>query len=171
MLFRGIALLALVSSATAECIPFDQASKEVGETVCVTGKVLKVSSSQRSGTQFLNFCDDYKTCSFTIVVFARDLNDVGDVRALEGQTIEIHGKVKDYKGQAEIVLSDSRQLRGSTAKLPSLPKNFDVENQGKYSAGQFKTPTAPKPSHKKTPKDKIDTTTAEKPDPDPPPPQ
>jgi DNA/RNA endonuclease YhcR with UshA esterase domain len=171
MIFRGIALLALVSSATAGCIPFDQAAKKIGETVCVTGKVLKVSSSQRSGTQFLNFCEDYKTCSFTVVVFARDLKDVGDVRPLEGQTIEIHGKVKDYKGQAEIVLSDSRQLRGSTAKLPSLPKNFDVENQGKYSAGQFKTPTAPKPSHKKTPIDKIDTTTAEKPDPDPPPPQ
>src|SRR6266436_2618538 len=167
MLFRGIALLALISSATAACIPFDQASKKVGETVCVTGKVLKVSSSARSGTQFLNFCDDYKTCPFTVVVFARDLRDVGDVRPLEGQTIEIHGKVKLYKGQAEIVLSDSRQLKGEAAKLPALPKNFDVENQGKYSAGQFKSPSAPKTSHTKTPKDKIDTTTAEKPDPDP----
>jgi DNA/RNA endonuclease YhcR with UshA esterase domain len=171
MIFRCFALLALISSASAECIPFAEAQKKVGETVCVTGKVLKVSTSARSGTQFLNFCDDYKTCPFTVVVFARDLRDVGDVRPLEGQTIEIHGKVKLYKGQAEIILSDSRQLRGEAAKLPALPKNYDVENQGKYSAGQFKSPTAPKTSHKRTPKDKIDTTTAEEPDPGPPPPQ
>ncbi|MCU1287347.1 MAG: nucleic acid binding, OB-fold, tRNA/helicase-type [Acidobacteriales bacterium] len=168
MLFPSIAFLAL-AFVPADCIPFDQAQKKVGETVCVTGKVLKVSTSARSGTQFLNFCEDYKNCPFTVVVFARDLRDVGDVRPLEGAVIEIHGKVKDYKGQAEIVLSDSRQLKGEAAKLPNLPKNFDVENQGKYSAGEFKSPTAPKTSHKKKPKDKIDTTTAE---PDgPPPPQ
>jgi DNA/RNA endonuclease YhcR with UshA esterase domain len=171
MIFRCFALLALISSASAECIPFAEAQKKVGETVCVTGKVLKVSTSARSGTQFLNFCDDYKTCPFTVVVFARDLRDVGDVRPLEGQTIEIHGKVKLYKGQAEIILSDSRQLRGEAAKLPALPKNYDVENQGKYSAGQYKSPTAPRTSHKKKPKDKIDTTNAEEPDSGPPPPQ
>jgi len=171
MILRWFALFALVSSASAECISFADAQKKVGETVCVTGKVLKVSTSARSGTQFLNFCDDYKTCPFTVVVFARDLRDVGDVRPLEGQTIEIHGKVKLYKGQAEIILSDSRQLKGEAAKLPALPKNYDVENQGKYSAGQFKSPTAPKISHKKKPKDKIDTTNAEEPDAGPPPPQ
>jgi DNA/RNA endonuclease YhcR with UshA esterase domain len=169
MLFRIAALFALVSSAFAGCISFTEAAKKVGETVCVTGKVIKVSSSARSGTQFLNFCDDYKTCPFTVVVFARDLRDVGDVRPLEGQTIEIHGKVKQYKGQAEMVLSDSRQLRGQAAKLPSLPSTYDVEKKGKYSAGQFKSPTAPKSSHKKKPKDKIDTTTVGEPDSNPPP--
>jgi hypothetical protein len=83
-----------------------------------------------------------------VVVFARDLQDVGDVRALEGKTIEIHGRIKEYKGQAEIILNDVRQLSGPVTKLPPLPKNYDVENQGEYSAGQYGIPKKPNPGKK-----------------------
>jgi DNA/RNA endonuclease YhcR with UshA esterase domain len=168
MLLRPLALLAIAASASADCLPITDAAKKIGENACITGKVVKVTSSPRSGTMFLNFCDDYKNCPFSVVVFARDLRDVGDVRALEGTVIEIHGKVKEYKGQAEMVLSDARQLKGEAAKLPAIPQKYDVENKGKYSAGEFKSPSAPKTSHKKKPKDKIDTTNAEA-DSEPPP--
>ncbi len=145
--------LCLGSLAAAECLPFTDAPKKIGETVCITGKVVKVASSPRSGTHFLNFCDDYKSCPFSVVIFSRNLADVGDVRWLEGKVIEIHGKVKDYKGQAEIVLSDARQLTGEAAKLPPLPKTYDVQTKGSFSAGEFrpdsKAATKPKSKAKK----------------------
>ena len=137
----------------ADCLPVAEVRKHTGETVCVTGKVLKISVSERSGTQRLNFCDDGKTCPFTVVVFARDLRDVGDVRPLEGKLIQVHGKLKEYRGQAEIILSDADQLKGqgerAAASAPAIPKNYDVENQGKYSAGEFGSPKRPRNKRRK----------------------
>jgi hypothetical protein len=138
-----VLLLLLVGTASAKCLSFTDAPKNIGDTACITGKVLKVAHSGKSGTYFLNFCDDYRNCPFAVVVFARDLPHVGDVRWLEGRTIEIYGKIKEYKGQAEIVLKDARQLRGEAAKLPPLPKLYDVETLGRYSAGKYKDSNSP----------------------------
>ena len=57
------------------------------------------------------------------------------MRQLQGRIDEIHGQVKEYDGRAEIILEEYRQLSGSTARIPPLPKNYDVENKGRYSAG------------------------------------
>ena len=131
-------ILALIASAAAGCVPFTEARKHVGDELCITGKVLKVASSPRSGTHFLNFCENYRDCPFTVVIFAKDLQKVGDVRQLEGHEIKVYGKVREYKGQAEIILNDVRQLKGAPTKLPKLPKNYDAANRGKYSAGTLK---------------------------------
>jgi len=155
-LFLSTLLLFLSAMAASECIPFTEAPKKIGETLCVTGKVVKVANSPRSGTHFLNFCDDYKNCPFSVVIFSRNLADVGDVRWLEGKVIEIHGKVKDYKGQAEIVLSDIRQLTGEAAKLPPLPKTYDVETKGSHSAGEFYPKSKEKKPTKSKKKDNAD---------------
>jgi hypothetical protein len=160
-------LLIAVPALAANCIPFTQAPKKIDENVCIVGKVVKVNASARSGTIFLNFCENYRKCPFSVVVFPRDLEKVGDVRALEGKTMEIHGRVKEYKGQAEMVLEDIQQLSGPVTKLPPLPKNYDVENQGKYSAGQYGTPKKPDPGPKSRSKDKAD----ENPEPPPSPPK
>jgi hypothetical protein len=141
-------LAAAIPALAADCIPFTDAPKKIDETVCVTGKVVKVNSSGRSGTMFINFCDDYKKCAFSVVVFPKDMEKVGDVRALEGKNIEIHGKIKEYRGNAEMILEDPAQLSGPVTKLPPLPKNYDVENQGKYSPGQYDTPKKPDPGKK-----------------------
>jgi hypothetical protein len=106
--------------------------------------VVKVAESA-SGTFFLNFCEKYRDCPFTVVVFPSSLKDVGDVRALEGKTIEVFGKITSWRGHAEIVLKDARQLKGEAAKLPPVPKEYDVERKGKFSS------TAPKPSKDKAP--------------------
>ena len=141
---------------SAGCIPIEKAPKNIGDSVCVTGKVVKVARSPRSGTHFLNFCDDYRNCPFSVVVFAKDLPNVGDVRALEGRTIEVYGKIKNYKGQAEIILSDLRQLRGEAAKLPPLPKHYDVETKGNYSAGRYHGTSDPPKPHKPDKREKAD---------------
>jgi hypothetical protein len=52
--------------------------------------------------------------------------------------IEIRGEVKEYDDRAEIILHSSKQLSGDAVALPPLPKNFDVEQRGHFSAGQFR---------------------------------
>jgi hypothetical protein len=134
--------------AASDCIPIYEASRHVGETKCVTGKVLRVKVGAK-GVHYLDFCDDQIACPFAVVIFAHDLKDVGDVRRLVGRTIEIHGAVKLYDSRAEIILSRISQIAGGAALIPALPKDYDVENRGHYSAGKLhpsKKPAKTKPT-------------------------
>lgn len=132
----------------ADCIPITEARQHVGEEQCVTGKVLRIKHGSRGVTIF-DFCEDFRVCPFTVVIFPHDLRGIGDVRQLQNRVIEIHGPVKEYDGRAEIVLQRLRQLSGEAARIPALPKNYDVENKGHYSAGTF---SLPKPAYKTSPK-------------------
>jgi hypothetical protein len=142
-----IALLTLMTllafpSQASDCIPIHEASQHIGETKCVTGKVLHVKVGQ-SGVHFLDFCEDQAACPFTVVVFSHDLKDVGDVRRLVGRTIEVRGNVKVYDGRPEIILRRIGQIEGGAAMIPPLPKNYDVENRGHFSAGRVRPTKKP----------------------------
>jgi len=135
--FQTLCIILLLSNfARPDCLPFEQAKKHVGEIKCVTGKVVRVKQGSR-GVHFLDFCDDFRLCPFTVVIFPSDLKSVGDVRQLAGRMIETHQQVKEYDGRAEIILEEYRQLGGSGARIPSLPKNYDVEQKGRYSDGNI----------------------------------
>lgn len=143
----GIALSVNMCSAT--CILVSEAQNHIGETRCVTGKVLKIAQGDK-GVHFLDFCENHETCPFTVVVFASDLKYIGDVRQLTGKVVEVHGPIKLYDNRAEIILNDWHQLKGEGMKLPPLPKTYDVEKKGRYSAGKFGYPkTARQPSRKR----------------------
>jgi hypothetical protein len=77
------------------------------------------------------------------------LKSVGDVRQLQGRMVEIHEQVKEYDGRAEIVLEEYRQLGGAGARIPPLPKNYDAEKKGRYSAGAFSHPKAKRNTSRK----------------------
>jgi hypothetical protein len=96
-----------------------------------------VQSSER-GVHYLDFCEDYRTCPFSVVIFSHDLKNVGDVRELAGKLIEIRGEIKEYDGRAEIILESRKQFSGGSARISPLPKNFDVEQRGHFSAGKFR---------------------------------
>jgi hypothetical protein len=145
-LAAGVALALtswLPSKLFASCLPFDQARNHLGETQCITGRVLHVKEGSR-GVRYLDFCEDYRLCPFTVVIFPYDLKKIGDVRELAGRVIEIRGEVREYDNRAEIILENSKQLGGEGIHLPPLPKNFDVENRGHFSAGN---PHPPKTHH------------------------
>ena len=134
----GVLLVILVTPvrlSASGCIQIGEAGKHIGETKCVTGKVVRVKVGAK-GVHFLDFCEDLLVCPFTVVVFPSDLKDVGDVRQLEGRTIEILGAVKAYDGRPEIILSRISQITGGAAMIPPLPKAYDVENRGHFSAGR-----------------------------------
>jgi len=140
--FSALVILLSTAAFGSDCLPIGDAKQHVGETKCVTGKVLRVKVGAR-GVHFVDFCQDQMACPFTVVVFPGDLKDVGDVRRLAGQVIEIHGPVKLYGGRAEIVLSRVSQLTAGSTLIPPLPKNYDVEKQGHYSAGRMRPPKKP----------------------------
>jgi rRNA processing protein Gar1 len=126
----------------SDCLGLSEAAHHVGETKCVAGKVRSIKVGAK-GVHFLEFCEDQMACPFTVVVFPQDLKDVGDVRRLTGRVIEVHGLVKLYDGRAEIILSRISQIAGGAALIPPLPKNYDVENRGHYSAGRLRPTKKP----------------------------
>lgn len=119
-----------------DCLSVDEAPKKVGEVACVKGTVAKVGES-RTGNFYLDFCKDYNACPFTVFIPGKSLRDVGDVRQLEGKTIEVHGKIQQYNGKAEIILKDVGQLKGEASNIPPVPKDFDASRKGNFSAGKF----------------------------------
>ncbi len=140
-LIAGFFLASIFSPA--ECIPFDQARNHLDETQCVTGKVIRVQEGDE-GVRYLDFCEDYRLCTFTVVVFPHDLKKIGDVRQLAGKVVEIRGEIKDYDDRAEIVLESSKQLSNGLLRLSPLsqplPRSFDVEQRGHFSPGSARRP-------------------------------
>jgi len=82
------------------------------------------------GKHYLDFCEDYRLCSFSVVIFSHDLKNIADLRQLAGKVVEIRGAVKAYADRAEIVLESRKQRSGEITGFPLLPKNFDVESEG-----------------------------------------
>ena len=138
LIFAAVLAASLPASAASSYITITEAAKHIGANKCVIGKVVRVKQGNR-GTHFFDFCEDYRTCPFTVVVFSSDLKQVGDVRNLEGRLIEIDGEIKSYDGRAEIILHRASR-RGDAAHIPPLPKQYDVERKGKFSAGTFANP-------------------------------
>ena len=134
--------------ALADCLPFSEAGKHVSETRCVTGKVFNIEQGA-GGHHYLDFCEDYGVCPFTVVIFRGDIKHVGDIRSLEGKVVEVHGPVKEYDGRAEIILQEAGQLTGDATRIPPLPKNCDVEKKGSYSARRISFPKSPRKTARK----------------------
>lgn len=138
----------ITAVAASDCLAIGDAKQHVGENKCVTGKVLRVKVGAK-GVHFIDFCEDQMACPFTVVVFPSDLKDVGDVRRLAGHVIEIRGAVKLYDGRAEIILNRVSQVSGGSTLIPPMPKDYDVEKQGHYSAGRIRPSKKPKKTKNK----------------------
>src|SRR6202140_4235601 len=113
-----------------DCVSFAEASKHVGTTQCVSGTVFHVADGT-NGLTFLTFCQDHKTCPFTVVVFPDDLKKVGDIQQLEGRMVEIKGTIQDRDGRAEIVLRHTQQLGESAfVVVPVAPNRLPGRTSG-----------------------------------------
>ena len=97
---------------SAPCVDIRSAGPLVGKRTCVAGLVLRVYTAQ-SGNTFLDFCQDYRACPFTSVVFAADKNKFGDLGSLQGKRVELRGDVVSYQGRAEIIIHDAHQVRSA----------------------------------------------------------
>lgn len=98
------------ASASPPCVDIHDAGPLVGRRGCVAGVVRRAFAS-RSGNTFLDFCDDYRQCPFSSVIFASDKEKFGDLNTLAGKRIEIRGDVVRYQDRAEIIIRDPQQIR------------------------------------------------------------
>ena len=85
------------------------ADKMVGKDGAFRGKVAKLFSPRGGSVLILNFDSDYKT-ALTAVLKKSDFSKFPDMSQLEGKEIVVSGKFSDFKGSAEIVLTDPKQI-------------------------------------------------------------
>lgn len=100
------------ASESGPCVDFHQAESHAGENGCISGYVLRAYTS-KSGNTFLDFCQDYRNCPFTSVVFASDHAKFGNLESLSGRKVELHGFISIYNNQAEIIVHDPSQIQES----------------------------------------------------------
>jgi hypothetical protein len=111
------ALAALPSPARAGTCPDKpviepaEAPKCVGARRKVRGTIVKVGRSRKGNVVFVNYCEDYKTCPFTAVIFQSAFAEFDRPESWEGAVLEIEGEIKDYKGRVEIVLEEKAQVK------------------------------------------------------------
>jgi hypothetical protein len=67
--------------------------------------------TSKSNTTFFDFCSDYKNCGFGAVIFSSALSNFPDVKQYEGKNITINGLIKDYQGNAEIIINSPEQIK------------------------------------------------------------
>ena len=96
---------------TTGTIDYSEADNFVGEYKTVKGKVDNLYYSKSSDTTFINFCPDYKTCSFCAVVFSSDKSKFDNLYNYDGKTVEITGLIKTYQGRPEIILNNPSQIK------------------------------------------------------------
>jgi len=78
------------------------------QTMIVTGKVVQVTI--RPSVTFLNLDKKFPDSPFAIVIFHGKSSFYGDANALKGKSIEIRGKIKNFKDKPEIALDSLTQL-------------------------------------------------------------
>lgn len=97
------------ASVSGGTYDYTNASEHVGEYASVRGTLVNAHTSA-SGTIFLDFCKNYKTCPFSAVIFADDAKKFGDLSRHNGKTITLTGKISSYQNKAEIILKKPDQL-------------------------------------------------------------
>lgn len=85
-----------------------EATNYYDKEMTVTGKVAQVTVLKT--VTFLNLDKPHPDSPFTVVIFHQHSQFYGDANALKGKTIEIKGKIKNYKDSPEIVLDNTNQL-------------------------------------------------------------
>lgn len=108
--YKGNAAAGAAASVSGGNYDYTDAARHVGEYASVHGMLVDAHTSA-SGTVFLDFCKNYKTCPFSAVIFADDAKKFSDLNSLAGKNITITGAISSYNGKAEIKLSDPSQLK------------------------------------------------------------
>lgn len=97
------------ASVSIGTIDYTEAIKHVGDLASVRGILIDAHTSA-SGTVFLDFCKNYKSCTFSGVIFADDVKKFGDLSRYNGTVVTLTGKISSYQGKAEIILSSPSQI-------------------------------------------------------------
>jgi DNA/RNA endonuclease YhcR with UshA esterase domain len=105
-------LLTLTAApALAETIPATEAKNHLDKDVTVEGVVSEVHHAASGRAIFIEIDGRYPSNPFSAVIFRDNFNKFPNVESVAGKTVDITGKIQDYRGRAEIILNDPAQLK------------------------------------------------------------
>jgi DNA/RNA endonuclease YhcR with UshA esterase domain len=87
------------------------AKDHVGEQVTIEGMVSEVHHAASGRATFIDLGGRYPSNAFAAVIFQSDADKFPNVDALNGKTIDVSGRIRLYRGTAEIILSDPGQIK------------------------------------------------------------
>ncbi len=89
---------------------FDGAHKLVGQSGALKGTVSKFFEERDGDLVIFDFDPNYKT-AMTAILRNPDFPKFPDIHTLEGKEIVVTGTFIDYRGKAQIVLTDPEQIK------------------------------------------------------------
>lgn len=91
-------------------VSIDSVSNHIGEHVAICSEVFGVKSTDK--VTFINVGASYPHSPLTLVIFAKDLVNFTDSpeKLYNHRAICIKGRLKEYKGKAEIVVSKPDEI-------------------------------------------------------------
>jgi hypothetical protein len=99
-----------VAPEATRTFDYRNAARHVGEYAAVRGTLRRVYTAA-SGTVFLDFCRNYRNCSFSGVIFSDDAAQFGTgLSRYVGKPVTLTGTISSHRGRAEIELSDPSQI-------------------------------------------------------------
>ena len=111
-LILALALTLAAAPAPAQTIiPPEDCTKHIGGTVTVEGTVSEVHHAASGRATFIDMGGRYPNNAFAGVIFKDDADKIPNIDTLTGKIIDITGRVKDYKGNCEVIVNDPAQLR------------------------------------------------------------
>ncbi len=113
----GLVTLALCQFACAQetktnspaKIPAAEAKTHLGANAIVIGAIVEVNRAEKLVR--LNFDKPFPNQPFTAVIFGDKTNLFAELEKLKGKTVEVSGKITDYRGRPQIVLTATNQLK------------------------------------------------------------
>ena len=105
-------LIASLASAQVK-IPSKQAAKHIGETVMVCDKVYDTKFFDESGLALLDLGGNHPNQFLTVVINKEDRGKFKDKPEdyFKGTNVCVTGKIIDYHGKPEIVVTDPKDLK------------------------------------------------------------
>lgn len=106
-------MLAAYSASAQTTIAAKDATKHIGETVVITDKVYGTKLFDNTNMTLLDLGGSHPNQYLTVVINGADRAKFKDKpeEYYKGATVSVTGKVIDYKGKPEIIITDPKDLK------------------------------------------------------------
>jgi DNA/RNA endonuclease YhcR with UshA esterase domain len=94
-----------------------EATNFLNKTMIVTGKVARVSI--RPKIVYIDIDEAFPNSPFNGIVFPSATNEFPKLKELKGKDVELTGKIAEYQGKPQIILTKSNQLHVVEQKAPA----------------------------------------------------
>lgn len=108
ILFSALFLFLFTAiSFSQDEISSKDAKNFIGETKTVKGVIASVFTSNK-GTVLFNFDEKHPNATFVVVIKPDSNIKYDDIK--EGSIVTVTGKIEDFKGKAEIIITEQSQI-------------------------------------------------------------